>query len=87
MKYIESLPVLRQLARDLRVRHDWHEPDEQNLTARVEGVTFNNAGFWPTSEAGRAKPELHVILTQDKQDVACVNLATLFAWACRTLDE
>ena len=87
MRVIESLPALRRLAADLKVRHDWHEPDEQDLTARVEGVTFDNAGFWPASEAGLAAPELHVVLTQDGHDVACVNLATLFAWACRTRND
>lgn len=70
------------------VRQDWHEPDEQDLTARVEGspLAFDNAGFWPVGNG-----ELHVIFSRlecDDEgvarrgpDLACVNLATLCAWA------
>jgi hypothetical protein len=85
-------------SRDMGVRPDWHEPDEQELTARVEGrpLDFDNAGFWPASESYHAgefdqHTELHVIFSRketDEQgaarrgpDLACVNLATLCAWA------
>lgn len=73
-----------ELSVSLGVRPDWHEPDEQYVTARVEGVSFDNAGFWPTNAKPYAAPELieqHVIFTQNGVDVACVNLATLCAWA------
>lgn len=80
---------LVELARQLGVRDDWHEPDERNLIARVEGQSFDNAGTWPrayTSVPDTAM-EMHVILSvvddngRNPQDVAAVNLATLFAWA------
>lgn len=79
------------LARELRVRPDWHEPDEQGLTAEVFGSSFDNAGFWPSSEqAGSCALEQHVILYRatepgddlgKREPVAAVNLATLLAWA------
>jgi hypothetical protein len=92
MKLITTRQALTELARQLRVRDDWHEPDEQDLTARVEGVSFDNAGFWPTHEAGAARVEMHVILSKvtayddegepvTSEDVAAINLATLLAWA------
>lgn len=50
MKRIETLRELVDLARDLGVRPDWHEPDEVEVTARVTGVQLNNTGAWPASE-------------------------------------
>jgi hypothetical protein len=86
------------LAAELGVRPDWHEPDEQDLTARVEGtpLNFDNAmgpGDWyGVMRAGdQPRAELHVILSRREveggeakrgEDIATVNLATLFAWAC-----
>lgn len=84
---------LVELARELQVRPDWHEPDERDLTAGVFGLNFDNAGFWPTrEEAGERIVELHVILYRttkygpsgepaEREPVAAVNLATLLAWA------
>ena len=80
-------------ARAQGLRPDWHEPDEQDITARVEGtsMSFDNAGFWPTAWGARINTELHVIfsrIVEDRrghsrrgEDLACVNLATLCAWA------
>lgn len=91
------------LAAELGVRPDWHEPDEQGVTARVEGtpLNFDNAmgpgswyGSWRPGEQERA--ELHVILSRRivegskatrGEDIATVNLATLFAWASETGSE
>jgi hypothetical protein len=85
-----------QFARDLNVRSDWHEPDEQGVTARVEGLdlNFDNAGFWPDRPGmfGHDRvTELHVIFSDMEiddtgtrrraVDIACVNLADLCAWA------
>lgn len=85
------------LARELGVRRDWHEPDEQSITCRVEGtpLNFDNAmgpghwyGVWRPGEPPQA--ELHAILSYSEveegrarrgRDIATVNLATLFAWA------
>lgn len=83
MKRIISRGQLIELAEELGVQQGWHKPDEQGITARVEGVTFDNAGFWPATDDGFIAPEMvehHVILTRDGEDVAAVNLATLFAW-------
>lgn len=55
------------------VRADWHEPDEQGVTAVAKGTVFDNAGFSP--------PERSIIIKQNGKSVAEVNLAILFAWA------
>jgi hypothetical protein len=49
MEIIQTRQQLVELAKTLGVRADWHEPDEQGITADVEGGTFDNAGFWPTA--------------------------------------
>lgn len=74
-----------QLAKLLDVRPDWHEPDEQEVTARVSGTKFDNAGFWPHPESYNppVSVEQHVIFSQCGIDVAVVNLASLCAWASK----
>jgi hypothetical protein len=89
LEIITTRAQLIELAQRLGVRHDWHEPDEQGLTAKVEGRSFDNAGFWPrelSAHMPASSIEKHVILSKDGQPVAAVNLATLFAWACGTCD-
>jgi hypothetical protein len=81
MKRITDRADLVKLAVTAGVRPDWHEPDEQGITARVEGKSFDNAGFWPDESTPPEILEHHVILSQDGRDVAAVNLADLFAWA------
>jgi hypothetical protein len=95
MKRIDTQDELTQFANQHGLRSDWHEPDEQEITARVEGVSFDNAGFWPRADYRRTRPidpsivEMHVIFSRlipgDLQgrieDLACVNLATLCSWA------
>ena len=76
---------LIELARELKVRHDWHEPDEQGLTARVYGDSFDNAmgpGYWYGPEPKRA--ELYIELFKDGVPIAQINLATLLAWASQS---
>lgn len=74
MRIITTRQQLIDLARELGVRSDWHEPDEQGLTARVEGFTFDNAGFWPMADALRSgylttrSVEQHVILSRMEYD-------------------
>lgn len=46
VKRINTVAQLRELQQALKVRPDWHEPDEQDVTARVFGFSFDNAGFW-----------------------------------------
>lgn len=93
---ISSRQELIDFQRTHGLRYDWHEPDEQNITARVEGVSFDNAGFWPTDPStDRRTTELHVIFSRTEwtaeaqrngepeimEDLACVNLAYLCAWS------
>lgn len=93
MRKITELEELLQVKRELGVREDWHEPDEQAVTATVSGRSFDNAGFWGTElprdlvEAGGE--EMAVTLYSGVEDgepvpYAIVNLATLFAWATRS---
>jgi hypothetical protein len=98
MRRITDRAELADLARELRVRADWHEPDEQNLTATVHGQSFDNAmspGEWyGTDIAGTPQAEMHVILRLYGVEsdgpalpVAVVNLATLFSWAASASAE
>jgi hypothetical protein len=97
IRRIDTREQLQELARELGVRHDWHEPDEQEVTVSVQGQSFDNAGFWgkwfldstaADREAGRfvCDAEFFVTIFRDKEPVAEVNLATLFAMACGTID-
>jgi hypothetical protein len=95
MKRITKRSELIKLAHELNVRADWHEPDEQDLTAIVAGTHFDNTGIWPISTMHAAdvdhRVELHVFLYRTEivngdrlpvgEPIAAVNLATLFAWA------
>lgn len=83
MQRITERADLIALAQTPRVRPDWHEPGEQEVTA-----TFDNAGFWgepgetyKSSFDGTEFTEQYVTLHKDGVPVAAVNLATLFAWA------
>lgn len=71
---VVSREGLRQVAKQLHVREDWHEPDEQGVTATIEGRRFDNAGV---------DGERMVVLKQFGKPVAKVNLASLFAMAMR----
>lgn len=83
MKRITERSELIDLANELGVRPDWHEPDEQIVTVETAGVSFDNAGFWP-DDASRPYGSIlehHVTILKDGKPVGVVNLATLFAWA------
>jgi hypothetical protein len=80
MKRITKQRELVRLARQLKVRPDWHESDELGVTATTDGDSFDNAGFWGSGFHGSGT-EMYVTLHQDGRPVAQVNLATLFAWA------
>lgn len=82
MKRITTRAELADLAVELGVMPDWHEPGEVNVKAAVFGESFDNAGFWGDDRAiGEPHEEMHVIIKQDGKPVGAVNLATLFAWA------
>ena len=55
-----------------RLRDDWHEPDEQEITAKVSGKTLDNAGIGD---------EMTVHLYYGKKEVATINLAVLLAFS------
>lgn len=84
MKFINTQEEFEEFSKEQGVRHDWHEPDEQLLTARVTGTHLDNAkGADPYQNCGemvvifeRLHPE-HYEQTQ----IASVNLANLLAWA------
>jgi hypothetical protein len=83
---IDTRGQLRELAARLGVRKDWHEPDEQKLTAVAHGDDFDNCGFWghwkgELNTFGEGRQEMWIELRQDGQPVAEINLATLLAWA------
>ncbi len=84
---INTPEQLHLLAASLGVRPDWHEPDEQRVTAVVRGKNFDNAGFWGREKNGKLRTfgpghqETWVELFQDGQAVAEINLADLLAWA------
>lgn len=46
LKRINSRAELQALATELGIRHDWHEPDNQDVDAFTFGGHFDNAGFW-----------------------------------------
>lgn len=91
MREIKTRAELVQLAKDLGVRPDWHEPDEQDVTAEIYGNAYNfDNAMGPGEFYGQhnERAELHVVLRHynDTMDgpgekIAVVNLATLFAWA------
>lgn len=75
--WITNKAQLKKIAKELGVRHDWHEPDESDVDARVEnGTGFDNA----------SGSDMHIILSKDGVDVAKIHLATLFAFACDTYE-
>lgn len=86
---------LRQVAAELGVSDDWHEPD--GVTARLHGTQghFDNAmGAGVTYGDGDA--EMYVTLYKVDYDpvhdpvetaVASVSLATLFSWAASAHNE
>lgn len=83
---ISNRRELAALAQGLQVRPDWHEPDEQGVTVRIEGESFDNAGHWPAAEvSGIAgiewSGEFCVVLQKDGHDIGVVNLASLFSMA------
>lgn len=93
MRQITTRAELVALAKELRVRVDWHEPDEQDITAVPAGdpLNFDNAmppGHYYGPNGNRS--ELHVVLHRMvfedgerrlAEPIAVVNLASLFAWA------
>jgi hypothetical protein len=80
---IHSPEDMANLAHDLKVRPDWHEPDEQEVNARLIGTHLDNAMGSTTRPIGENNEsgEFNVVITRNGIDVAVVNLASLLAWA------
>ena len=72
-RYITRLDELLALKARLGVREDWHEPDEQEVTAELRSGDLDNAMLDDTEDT--------VIISQDGEEVARVNVALLLAWA------
>jgi hypothetical protein len=91
IRRISTRDDLVALANELGVRSDWHEPDNQGVTAEVRGASFDNAGFWGIRDeadslarhghGGAKGVEMYVVIHQEDGLTAEINLATLFSWA------
>jgi len=82
---IQTPGQLADVAAELKVRVDWHEPDEQEVNARIIGNHLDNAmgsrfETIPDDDPSNPAGELNVIITRDGEDYAVVNLATLLSW-------
>ena len=93
IRFIENRQELIALAKELGVRDSWHEPDEQELTARVYGESFDNAMCGTHKDLARniqtmpwnytiKDAEMTVVLYKGMDAIAEINLALLLAWAC-----
>jgi hypothetical protein len=72
-KYLlEQADEVLNFARANGTRHDWHEPDEQDVTADVSGGRLDNAG---------TNGEIVVIINGPKSPDVVIHLATLLAIA------
>jgi hypothetical protein len=83
---IQTAEQMAKLAHDLRVRPDWHEPDEQGVNARIIGTHLDNAMGsttrpLPSDDPSNPHGEFNVVITRGGEDVAVINLASLLAWA------
>jgi hypothetical protein len=63
---------LVQFANEYDLRADWHEPDEEGISAFVVGNQFDNADI---------EKDMGLILVKNGKPIAFVNLALLCAWA------
>lgn len=64
--------ALLNFANHTGVRPDWHEPDEQEVTAKIVGESFDNAG---------GSGEMEIILAVGDNTSVCLNLASVLALA------
>lgn len=84
---LRSKEQLEEFRRTYGLRKDWHEPDNEDVDAKVIGQHFDNTGCWgydredlPMDAPWR---EMTVLLFVKGDPVAEANLADLLAWACR----
>ena len=81
----EQRAELRQAASLLGVRHDWHEPDCQGVTAVITGTHLDNAMGENQDSLPAINQEFVVHLKSEGSVIHKINLATLLALA--TIDE
>lgn len=81
MERIRTQEQLQSLAERLGVTLEWHEPDNQGVTVRLEGQSFDNAGTWPAQPGLNPEAtEMYLVISQKGRDMAMVNLANLLSW-------
>lgn len=94
--HIQDADDLERFRRTHGVRSDWHEPDEQDITATVIGHNLDNASThvddvydhdepWKSFTVvlhEQAVDEESSLVTGPGKPLAYVNLAQLLSWAC-----
>lgn len=78
---------LRKFAKKHGLREDWHEPDEQEVSARVVGARLDNACCESiSSRAILENFQEFVVIVEREEGVKgqriLINLASLLALAC-----
>src|SRR5690554_7590788 len=73
---VDEREELAYFANEVGTRLDWHEPDEQDLTALHFGRSFDNAGFWGRSvdayqSLANERSEEHTSELQSRPHLVC----------------
>lgn len=84
MDIINTKEEFETFCLDQGVRRNWHEPDDQGITARVTGTHLDNA-MWadPIRNCGEMVVIFERLHPEDDEQTqfASVNLANLLAWS------
>lgn len=81
---IEDAKDLVTFAVEHNLSHDWHEPDNNDVGARIIGDHLDNAFGSTVAKEQHVFGEFNVVLTKEGTDVAVVNLATLLSWGAKS---
>jgi len=88
LRVIQTRAQLTELARELKVGPEWHEPDQVDVDAVTGGRDLDNAFTTPVPDFEHTDAEpLYVVIRHQKRPVAYVNMAMLLAWATGFEDE
>lgn len=68
IQHIRTRKELQELAKTLGTRKDWHEPDEQSLTAITFGRSFDNCGHWGLKFLGEREAQARKQLWNPEPD-------------------
>lgn len=95
--HIEDADDLERFRRTHGIRSDWHEPDEQEITATVIGHNLDNAmthvgDVYDHDESWKSltvvlheqATDSNSVVTGSGKPLAYVNLAQLLSWACNS---